>query len=211
MHFGELHHLLFRWLHVTTAVLWIGHTWSLVFAQHVRPPTADLWMRASAGATALTGIALLIFVYYAGGALTTPSQSLWMAVGVGVSVVMLTWLLYDAVWTILANRPAVAAIASLLLVGGIAQGLAEFMTGRAVFIHIGATLGTILLNDTNQRPQRIVHNAVIAPAALLFMVSNHFPLIYGTSRPWLMAPALVALGCAVGLSLQWLSLRSRPT
>ena len=153
---GELHHLLFRWLHVTTAVLWIGHTWSLVFAQHVRQPTADLWMRGSAAATALTGIALLIFVYYAGGALTTPSQSLWMAVGVGVSVVLLTWLLYDAVWTLLANRPAVAAVVSLLLVGGIAQGLAEFMTGRAVFIHVGATLGTILLNKTNQRPQRIV-------------------------------------------------------
>jgi uncharacterized membrane protein len=207
---GELHHLLFRWLHVTTAVLWIGHTWSLVFAQPVRQPTADMWMRGSAAATALTGIALLIFVYYAGGALTTPSQSLWMAVGVGISVVLLTWLLYDAVWTVLANRPAAATIVSLLLVGGIAQGLAEFMTGRAVFIHVGATLGTILLNETNQRPQRITHNAVIAPAALLFMVSNHFPLIYGTSRPWLTAPILVALGCTVGLSLRWLSQRGRP-
>ena len=41
MDIGELHHLLFRWLHVTTAVLWIGHTWSLVFAQHVHPPKAD--------------------------------------------------------------------------------------------------------------------------------------------------------------------------
>jgi uncharacterized membrane protein len=204
----EIHHLLFRWLHVTTAVLWIGHTWSLVFAQHVRQPTADMWMRASAGATAFTGISLLIVVYYAGGALTTPSHSLWMAIGVGVSVMLLTWLLYDAVWTVLANHQAAAAIVSLLLVGGIAQGLAEFMTGRAVFLHVGATLGTILLNETNQRPQRLTHNAVIAPAVMLFMVSNHFPLIYGTSRPWLVGPALVVLGCAVGLALRWLSLRS---
>jgi uncharacterized membrane protein len=201
----EIHHLLFRWLHVTTAVLWIGHTWSLVFAQHVRGQQADIWMRASAGATVFTGISLLIVVYYAGGALTTPSQSLWMAIGVGVSVMLLTWLLYDALWTALANHPTAAAMVSLVLVGGIAQGLAEFMTGRAVFIHVGATLGTILLNDTNQRPQRIPNNAVIAPAALLFMVSNHFPLIYGTSRPWLVAPALVVMGCAVGLSLRWLS------
>jgi uncharacterized membrane protein len=203
----EIHHLLFRWLHVTTAVFWIGHTWSLVFAQHVHQPPADLWMRASAGLTAFTGISLLIVVYYWGGALTTPTQSLWMAIGVGVSVMLLTWLLYDAVWTALANHPAFAGVVSLLLVGGIAQGLAEFMTGRAVFIHIGATLGTILLNDTNQRPQRIPNNAIIAPAALLFMVSNHFPLIYGTSRPWLVAPALVVLGCAVGLAMRWLSLR----
>ena len=83
------------------------------------------------------------------------------------------------------------------------------MTGRAVFIHVGATLGIILVNNTNQRPLRITHNAVIAPAVLLLMISNHFPLIYGSSRPWLAAPTLVALGCAMGLSLRWLSLRGR--
>ena len=209
MDIGELHHLLFRWLHVVAAVLWIGHIWSLVFAQHVKPPKPDAWMRGWAGVTLLSGVALLIFVYYAGGALTTPSQSLWMAVGVGVAVMLLTWLLYDAVWTLLVQRPATAAVVSLLLVGGIAQGLAEFMTGRAVFIHVGATLGIILMNNTNQRPLRTAHNAVIAPAVLLFMVSNHFPLIYGGSRPWLVAPALVALGCGMGLSLRWLSMRGR--
>ncbi len=201
----ELHHLLFRWLHVTMAVLWIGHTWSLVFAQHARPSKSDVWMRTSAGLTAFTGISLLVVVYYAGGAVTTPDQSLWMAIGVGVATLFLSWLLYDAVWTMLANRPIAAAIVSLLVVGGIAQGLAAFMTGRAVFLHVGGTLGTILLNETNQRPQRVVHNAVFAPAVLLFMISNHFPLIYGTSRPWLAAPVLVLMGCAVGLSLRWLS------
>jgi uncharacterized membrane protein len=209
MDIGELHHLLFRWLHVMSAVVWIGYIWSLVFAQHVYPPTSDAWMRGWAGATALTGVALLIFVYYAGGALTTPSQSLWMAVGVGVAVLLLAWLLYDAAWTLLAERPAMATVVSLLLVGSIAQGLAEFMTGRAVFMHVGAMLGIILLNNTNQRPLRMADNAVIAPAVLLFMVSNHFPLLYGSSRPWLAAPTLVALGCAMGLSLRWLSMRGR--
>ena len=209
MDIGELHHLLFRWLHVTAAVLWIGHTWSLVFAQHVREPKADAWMRAAGGIAWLTGFALLIFVYYAGGALTTPAQSWGMALGVGLSVLLLTWLLYDAMWTLLAERPVVAASLSMVLTGVLAQGLAEFMTGRAVFIHLGATLGSILLNNTNQRPLRISHNAVMAPAALLFMVSNHFPLIYGTGRPWLVAPALLGLGCAAGLSLRWLSLRRR--
>ena len=207
MDIGEFHHLLFRWLHAMSAVVWIGHIWSLVFAQHVYPPKSDAWTRGWAGATAITGVALLIFVYYAGGALTTPSQSLWMAVGMGVAVLLLAGVLYDAVWTLLGQSPAVATVVSLLLVGGIAQGLAEFMTGRAVFIHVGAMLGIILLNNTNQRPLRIADNAVIAPAVLLFMVSNHFPLIYGSSRPWLVAPALVTLGCGVGLSLRWLSIR----
>jgi uncharacterized membrane protein len=206
---GELHHLFFRWIHVTAAVLWIGHTWSLVFAQNARQPKADIWMRTSGGVAWLSGFALLIFVYYAGGALAAPEQSWGMALGVGLAVLLLTWLLYDAVWTLLAARPAAAAVVSLILLGAITQGLAEFMTGRAVFIHVGATLGSILLNNTNQRPLRISHNAVMAPAALLFMVSNHFPLIYGSSRPGLVAPALVVVGCLAGLSLRWLSMRSR--
>ena len=204
---GELHHLLFRWLHVVAAVLWIGQIWTLVFAQNVRQPAADVWMRGWGAVAWLTGFALLVFVYYAGGALTTPDQSWGMALGVGIAVLFLAWLLYDAVWTLLAQRPAVAAIISLVLVGVIAQGLAEFMTGRAVFIHIGAMLGSILLNNTNQRPLRISHNAVIAPAVMLFMVSNHFPLIYGGSHLWLAAPLLVALGSATGLSLRWMSTR----
>jgi uncharacterized membrane protein len=209
MDIGELHHLLFRWLHVVAAVLWIGHIWSLVFAQSAQHPKPDAWMRASGGIAWLTGFALLIFVYYAGGALTTPNQSWGMALGVGLAVLLLTWLLYDAIWTLLARRPTVASAVSLVLVGAIAQGLAEFMTGRAVFTHVGATVGSILLNNTNQRPQRVVDNAVMAPAVMLFMVSNHFPLIYGGSRPWLAAPVLVALGCLVGLSLRWLSTRGR--
>jgi uncharacterized membrane protein len=208
MDIGELHHLLFRWFHVTAAVLWIGHTWSLVFAQNARQPKADTWMRVSGSIAWLTGFALLIVVYYAGGALTTPDQSWGMALGVGLAVVLLTWLLYDAVWTLLAARPIAASIISLILLGAIAQGLAEFMTGRATFIHIGATLGTILLNNTNQRSLRISHNAVVAPAALLFMVSNHFPLLYGGSRPWLVAPMLLSVGCLMGLSLRWLSTRN---
>ena len=190
-------------------MLWIGHIWSLVFVQNVSQPKADAWMRTSGGLAWLTGFALLIVVYYAGGALTTTGQSWGMALGVGLAVLLLTWVLYDAVWTVLAPRPAAAVVASLILLGAIAQGLAEFMTGRAVFIHVGATLGSVMLNNTNQRPLRITHNAVLAPAALLFMISNHFPLIYGGSRPWLVAPTLVALGCLAGLSLRWLSLPRR--
>jgi uncharacterized membrane protein len=205
MNIGEVHHLLFRWLHVVAAVIWIGHIWTLVFVQNAHQPAADAWMRAWGAVAWVTGFLLLIFVYYVGGALTTPDQSWGMALGVGLAVLFLTWLLYDAVWTLLARQPAAATIVSLVLFGAVAQGLAEFMTGRAVFIHLGATLGSILLNNTNQRPLRIRHNAVIAPAVMLFMVSNHFPLIYGDSPPFLVAPSLLILGCAFGLSLRWMS------
>jgi uncharacterized membrane protein len=121
----------------------------------------------------------------------------------------LGWLLYDALWSLLAARPALATIASIALLGAIAQGLAEFMTGRAVFIHLGATLGSIMVNNTHQRPARVTHNAMLAPAVMLFMISNHFPLVYGGGRPWLTAPIVVLTGCLTGLSLEWAAARGR--
>jgi uncharacterized membrane protein len=204
---GELHHLLFRWLHVLAAMLWIGHLWSTVFGRRERPIRPDLFMRFASGVTWLTGLVLLIWVYYAGGALTTPTQSWGMALGVGLTVILLSWLLYDAIWTLLAGRPALAALVSLVVLAGLAQGLAEFMTGRAVFIHLGALLATIMVNNTQQRPQRTTDNAVIAPAVILLMVSNHVPLIYGDSRPGLVAPVVVLVGCLTGMSLEWMASR----
>ncbi len=209
MNGGELHHLVFRWLHVVTAVLWIGHLWSRAFTERGRPVRPDLLMRASSGATWLTGFALLAFVYYWGGALTTPAQSWGMALGVGVAVIFLSWLLYDAIWTHFADRPALGAIVSIVILTAIAQGLSEFMTGRAVYIHLGAILGTVMVNNTHQRPLRVGHNACIAPAVLLLMISNHFPLLYGSSRPWLTVPLAIGTGCLAGLSLEWVVRRGQ--
>lgn len=41
---------------------------------------------------------------------------------------------------------------------------------------------------------RLTHNAALAVAVILFMVSNHFPLVYGNARAWLIPPAIVTLG-----------------
>jgi uncharacterized membrane protein len=202
---GELHHLVLRWLHVMAAMLWIGHLWSTVFGRGRPPVRSDLFMRAASGVTWLTGLALLIWVYYAGGALTTPTQSWGMALGVGLAVILLSWLLYDALWTWLAGRPGIAVPVSLVILAGLAQGLAEFMTGRAVFVHLGALLATIMVNNTQQRPQRTIDNAIMAPAVVLLMVSNHFLLVYGGSRPGLVASVVV--GCLTGMSLEWMASR----
>ena len=97
MDIGELHPLLCRWLHVVSAMVWIGHIWSLVFAQPMHRPPTDTWSRAWAGATWLTGVSLLILVYYAGGALTTPS-SVW-----GVAMLM-AWFMASSVGGVLFGR-----------------------------------------------------------------------------------------------------------
>jgi uncharacterized membrane protein len=90
----ELPHLLFRWLHVLSGVMWVGQLWSLVLVQRLLPgePTdagltrfllrAHNWHRWAATLTWITGIPLLGIVYYGGGALIWPEQSAGLAMGV---------------------------------------------------------------------------------------------------------------------------------
>jgi uncharacterized membrane protein len=123
-------------------------------------------------------------------------------------------------WRSLRGQPLLAGFASLALVAGAAIWMNRIMTGRAVFIHIGAMLATIMLVNVEQRiwpverrrlavtpvnkppsehsietaALRLRHNGALAIAVILFMVSNHFPLVYGSSLNWVVAPAIILTG-----------------
>jgi uncharacterized membrane protein len=181
---------------------------------------AHTFLRAAAGLTLLTGIGLLGIVYYGGGALTSGSQSAGLAMGVGMAVLIAGWFFYDAVWMRLRRHHTIAAILSLSLFAGVAAWLPRIMTGRAAFIHLGAMLATIMFvnvqhriwpieqrrltaGDPHQAPSpgavevaalRMRHNAALAVAVILFMISNHFPLVYGHAFGWMVAPAAVVGG-----------------
>ena len=58
----------------------------------------------------------------------------------------------------------------------------------------GEPSSTALVGDA---ALRLRHNAALAVAVILFMVSNHFPLVYGRASEWLLAPGIVVLGCFV--------------
>jgi uncharacterized membrane protein len=228
----ELSHLLFRWLHVLSAVMAVGQVWSLTFVnglrlgQHLDPGVAAAalrahnWLRWSAGVMFITGIALLVIVYYSGGALTSVGQSPRLALAVGIAALFAGWGVYDAIWRVLIRHQGAAALVSLALVTGFAAGLHRVMTGRAMFIHMGAMLGIIVANNVQQRiwpvesrrlsantaaappsaalvevaALRLKHNASLSVAAILFMVSNHFPLLYGQSLCWLFPPGIEVIG-----------------
>ena len=181
---------------------------------------AHVFLRAAAGLTLLTGISLLGIVYYGGGALTSGSQSAGLAMGIGLAVLFAGWFFYDAVWMLLGRHQATAAILSLSLFAGVAAWLPRIMTGRAAFIHLGAMLATIMFvnvqhriwpieqrrltaGDPRQAPSpdavelaalRMRHNAALAVAVIFFMISNHFPLVYGHAFGWIVAPAAVVGG-----------------
>jgi len=229
---GELSHLVFRWLHVLAGVMWIGQLWSLTLVVRVMPgelvdPSLEPvalraynWLRWAGTATWITGIPLLGIVYYSGGAVTY-DQSSGLATAVGLGSLFAAWILYDMVWTLLVRHEAAAALLSIMLLSAAAAMLNRVMTGRSVFIHLGAMLATIMLanlwrriwpveggrlSGINRRAPpstdfaaevaalRLRHNAALSVAVPLFMVSNHFPLVYGHSFGWLVAPGIVVLG-----------------
>jgi uncharacterized membrane protein len=228
----ELPHLLFRWLHVLSAVMWVGQIWSLAVVLPFPPDRAadpsvapmilraHKWMHRAAGLTWMTGLPLLGIVYYGGGALATPAQSAGLAMGIGFTLLFVSAIVYDVLWRWLQHQALLAGLVSLALLASAAIWLNRIMTGRAVFIHLGAMLATIMLVNVEQRiwpvarrflavtpvkqpPSlqsietaaiRLRHNAALAVAVILFMVSNHFPLVYGSGMNWLVAPAIVVTG-----------------
>ena len=107
------------------------------------------WFRWEAGMTWLSGMLLLILVYYIGGGAMIDRDvadiSVAQAVGIGVGVLVLGWLAYDLMMLspLGKNDKAFAVIAYVLIVG-ITYGLTRVLSGRAAYIHIGAMLGTIM-------------------------------------------------------------------
>src|SRR5205085_7742942 len=96
------------------------------------------------------GVALLIIVYYLGGAayLIDPSVaniSTGLAIAIGVSVLIGGWLVYDLLWRspLGKNTPLAFAISFVLLIA-VSYGLTHVLSGRAAYIHIGAMLGTLM-------------------------------------------------------------------
>lgn len=100
--------------------------------------------------TWLSGIGLLIIVYYMGGAayMLDPGVSnisLAVAIAIGVGVLVLGWFAYDLLWnsSLGKNTPLAFAISFALLLG-VTYGLMQLLSGRAAYIHIGVLLGTLM-------------------------------------------------------------------
>ena len=103
--------------------------------------------------TWLSGIGLLIVVYYMGGAayMTDPAVaaiSTGAAIAIGAGTLILGWLAYDGLWRspLGKNTPLAAAISFALLLA-ISYGLTRVLSGRAAYIHVGALMGTLMTGN----------------------------------------------------------------
>ena len=135
--------------------LWMVHSGGFYQVEKRRPSPGEIppvlhWFKYEALFTWITGIALLVLVYYLTGAyLLDPTVSRIgrgseMAVASGVLVV--GWLVYDLLWrSPLAKQARVATTISLILLAGVSFAMCRLLSGRAAFMHIGSLLGTIMV------------------------------------------------------------------
>jgi uncharacterized membrane protein len=121
-------------------------------APKILPKTLH-WFKYEAYFTWLTGIFLLMIVYYLNAesfmidpAVSSISPS--TAICIGIGTLIFGWIVYD----LLCRSPLLAKKKTFALIGfgilvGISIFLTHFLSGRAAFIHIGALLGTIMVGN----------------------------------------------------------------
>jgi uncharacterized membrane protein len=113
-------------------------------------PDGLRWLRGDAYTTWISGLALLILIYWTGAStfLIDPSVRALppaLAVAIAVGALLAAWIVYDVLCRVLSERPVLmwSAIAVWLLV--LDWTLFHLFAGRAAAIHLGAALGTIMV------------------------------------------------------------------
>ncbi len=113
-------------------------------------PVKVHWFMFQNLTTWVSGICLLVLVYYLGGAayMLDPNVAgigTGAAIAIGVGVLVGSWFVYDLLWRspLSQNTLLIFAISFVLLVA-VSYGLTRVLSGRAAYIHVGAMLGTLM-------------------------------------------------------------------
>src|SRR5919198_2811364 len=130
--------------------VWMVHSGGFYVVEKRKTPRLRRlhWFRWEAMMTWLSGILLLTLVYYMGGGMVDPDVrdiSVRTAVLFGVGVLVFGWVVYDLlVQSPLGKNEKAFAVVAYALVVGAAYLSTHVLSGRAAYIHVGATFGTIM-------------------------------------------------------------------
>ena len=213
----------------SAAQLWMVHSGGFYVVEKRKVPdelSRKLhWFRWEAGTTWLSGMALLIIVYFLGGGALVDRDvseiSIGAAVGVGVGALVFGWLIYDLLMiSPLGRNEKLFALVAYLLIVGTTYGLSRVLSGRAVYIHVGAIFGTIMAANVwmrilpaqrkmieaikaGQKPDeklaaqaklRSKQNTFMAVPLVLLMISNHYGGNTTGGYDWIHLIVLVPVG-----------------
>lgn len=192
------------------------------------PPTLH-WFKWEAYTTFLSGLGLLVVVYWLRAQTMMVDPGLvalasWQAVGIGAASMAVSWVVYDALCRSPLGRSdrALGAVVFALLTA-LAWGLTRLLGGRAAFIQVGASIGTIMAanvffviipgqrrmvaamragrppdpRDGRRGKQRSVHNNYFTLPVVFMMISNHYAATYSHPEAWAVLAALGAAGVLI--------------
>jgi uncharacterized membrane protein len=186
------------------------------------------WFKWEAYTTWLSGFALMIVLYYVNADTylidkDVADLSEGAAIAISVGLLGAAWAVYDVLCRALGSRPLLLAGTLLVLVTLASWGIGNLFSGRAVYIQVGAMLGTMMVGNVffviipahwelvrakqagrepdpaaNERAKlRSVHNNYLTLPVVFAMISNHFPSTYGRSYAWLILVVLMVIGAWV--------------
>ncbi|HEY0169878.1 MAG TPA: urate hydroxylase PuuD [Pyrinomonadaceae bacterium] len=206
--------------------VWMVHSGGFYIVGKRKVPSLKRlhWFRWEAASTWLSGMVLLTILYYHGGLMVDTSVrdiGAWTAGGFGVGMLIAAWVVYDLmVRSPLGRNEKAFAVVAYALVVGAAYLSTRVLSARAAFIHVGASLGTIMFLNVWMRilpsQRRMIaavkagetpdpgegasaklrskHNTFMVVPVVFTMISNHYNLILGHEYNWVILSALVLLG-----------------
>jgi len=163
MDFMNLLESLFRWIHVVAGIIWIGHLYFFNFVNSVFAPTMDaetkkkvvpelmpralFWFRWGAAFTWVTGVLLLMMVYYHGGLLFADPNAGWgLSTFIMIAITFLGVFVYDALYSGPLKDPTTGFWGGAVLATVVAC-LFAWVGGfsfRSYAIHLGSAFGTTM-------------------------------------------------------------------
>jgi len=147
-----------------------------------------------------------------------------VAILISLASIGLGWLLYDALCKSRLGKSDTGLMLILYaILVAMSWGYTQLFTGRAAFLHLGAFTATImsanvfLLIIPNQKivvadlkagrkpdpklgaqaKQRSLHNNYLTLPVIFLMLSNHYPLAFGTQFNWVIASLIFIIGVLI--------------
>jgi uncharacterized membrane protein len=187
------------------------------------------WFKWEAYTTWLSGTALLVIVYWlrAQAMMVDPSVAALtsaQAVGIGIASMAGSWVVYDLLCrSPLGRHGGALAVVVFGLLTLLAWELSRTLGGRAAYLHVGTSIGTIMAAnvlfliipgqkrmvaamkagltpnplDGARAKQRSVHNNYFTLPVVFIMISNHYAATYSHPQAWAVLGLIAAAGVLI--------------
>jgi uncharacterized membrane protein len=150
--------------------------------------------------------------------------STWQAIGISAGSLAVGWAIYDGLCkSKLGEHPTLLMVLLFAVLVVMSWGYNQVFTGRAALLHLGAFTATIMTANVamiimpNQRivvadlkagwvpdakygkiaKLRSTHNNYLTLPVIFLMLSNHYPLSFGTPYAWIIACLVFLMGVTI--------------